>query len=242
MFFDLSARFDLDRTWRGRLVSDQPFATGISMKRQRLSLPICLMAVAMMAGCDAETGANHDPGGDVTRSDSSMMSDAGGQPVSETAAESLASDIRFNDGKLSVSVVDVPLHRLATEVSNQSGVDIRLIGEYPGSSITAELADYPLDTGLKLLLRELNTIFIYAGADEDRDSNGQLVRVMILPDGEKSNLAAGMETADELVSRISEHLQISLPQSYNAANLDYPEIDPAMEQVLFELGENLNNQ
>ena len=212
------------------------------MKRVRHLLPSCLLAVATLVGCEAETGANHDSGEEFTSSDLHTLMNTREKHVSETSKESRVSDIRLSNGKLSVSLVEVPLHRLATEVSQQSTVDIQLIGEFHESSITAKMSDQPLEAALKILFRDSNTIFIYADDDGDGHNSGQLVRVLVLPDGVNNIFASGMGTTDDLFSKISEHLQASLPQAYETTDLDYPEIDPALDQVLFELGENLRNQ
>jgi len=212
------------------------------MRNQRCLKLIRLIAAFMLAGCQPETGSEPDSRRDVTRSNTSAIAESGiGLQADETAAESIAPNIKFKNGKLSVSLKDLPLHQLATEVAERSGVSVQLLGKFPDSSITADFTDYPLEIGLRRLLSDLSTIFVYANIDESRDDGRQLVGIMVLPQNGNTEVAIGIRTVDEMVADLSEHLQPFAPRSDHVPDIYYPEIDPAIEQALFELGEYLTN-
>ena len=142
--------------------------------------------------------------------------------VGETSEISIASTIELNDGKLSVSLKGIPLHRVITEVSRQTGIDIQFIGERPSSKVNRQFDDSPVENSLRLLLRDVNTIFVYADTVEGESSGGQLTKVFILPEGENGNLNDGIKQLVETLPGISEQFKNAIPLSDNDARALFP--------------------
>ena len=146
------------------------------LKFLRCLLPASMVAVVLMSGSNADTGT----------------------VVGETGVIPIASTIDFNNGKLSVSLNGMPLSQALREVSRQSGINIQFIGEHPSSQVNINFSDFVLEKGLRLLLREENTIFIYA--NQDGDYGRQLTKVFILPEGENGNFNDGIKQLVETLS------------------------------------------
>jgi len=202
------------------MASKNQLVTKPILKFLRCLVPASLIAVALMSGSNADTGT----------------------VVGETAAISIASSIDFNDGKLSVSCKDMPLSQVIREVSRQSGIDIQFIGEHPSSTVDIHFSDSLLEKGLRLLLREENTIFIYADTDKDGVYGRQLAKVFILPEGENSNVNNGIDKVVETLSGISQQIQNSIPQPYKDSNAYSSTNNPLIDQALYELSETLSER
>ena len=188
------------------------------LKFLRRLLPASMVAVVLMSGSNADIGT----------------------VVGETGVIPIASSIVFNNGKLSVSLNGMPLSQVLREVSRQSGITIQFIGEHPSSQVNIHFSDSVLEKGLRLLLREENTIFIYA--DQDGDYGRQLTKVFILPEGENGDANNGMVKVIESLSGISQQIQNAIPQSYKDSS-EYPSMyNPLIDQSLYELSETLSEQ
>ena len=206
-------------------------------------LPASLIAVIMLSGCNAETRDEQDVGSGKSRSYSSIAVNAGtAVVVGETAAISTASTIDFNDGKLSVSLNAMPLHQVLTEVSHQTGIDIQFIGEHPVSTVDMQFSDSLLELGLRRLLGETNAMFLYADTDAGGNHGRQLTKVLILPQGENSNVNEGAINFVDTLSGISEQFRSSIPRSYQDVNANFPINDTLTDQSLDELAETLRKR
>ena len=202
------------------MASKKQLVTIPVLKFLRCLLPTSLITVVLMSGSNADTGT----------------------VVGETAAISIASSIDFNNGKISVSCKGMPLSQVIREVSRQSGIDIQFIGEHPSSTVNIHFSDSLLEKGLRLLLREENTVFIYADKDKDGVYGRQLTKVLILPEGEDSNVNNGIVKVIETLSGISQQIQNSIPQSYKDSNAYYSMNNPLTDQSLYDLSETLSKQ
>lgn len=199
----------------------------------------------MLSGCDADTGDEHGVGSGISRPNASLAVNAdSGAIADETAVISTApaSTIDFNDGKLSVSLNAIPLHRAMTEVSRQTGIEIQFVGEHHSSKVNMEFDGYPVEKGLRLLLDDVNTILVYADTVEGESHGKQLAKVFILPEGESSNVNNGIDKAVETLSGISEQIKISVPLSTNDAKAHFPLNDNFTGQALDKLTETLSKR
>ena len=213
------------------------------LKFLRWMLPISVITVVLMSGCNADTPDEHDAGSGNSRPYPSIRVNAdAGTNVDEVAALSTASAIGFNDGKLSVSLDAIPLQQVLTEVSRLTGIDIQLIGEHSASTVNVQFSDSPLEKGLRRLLIDVNTIFVYADKGESPNHDGQLIKVLILPQGENSNVNVGMINVVESLSGLSQQIQNSIPLSYQDENANILMNDPLTGQALGELAETLGNK
>lgn len=225
------------------MVSNQLLTTKRLLKSLCRLLPLGSIAVVMMPGVNADAGDKHifGSGNSGFHSFVAVNGDTG-PGVGETEVISNTSNVNYNNGNLSVSLDDSPLHQVLTEISRQTGIDFRFIGEHPASTVKMQFSDVPLETSLRLLLREASTIFIH----EDRDANGihgrQLTKVFILPIGENSKSDNGTVNAIENLSGISERIQISIPPSYVNINPNSSTIPLNTDQVLKELSETLTKK
>ncbi len=196
----------------------------------------------MLAGCELESGGAPDSVRDATRSEIALASGPDvGPRGDEIAAGPMAPVIKVEDGKLTVALEDVPLQRLAAEVSQLSGVSVRLLGPFPNARVSANFTGYPLETGLRRLFKDSSTVFVFAGTEESPHHAGQLIGVLVLPQAKSAAASAGIKTFDEMVTVISEQLQAFAPQPDAVSDSDYAEVDPAMERSFFELGEYLTS-
>jgi hypothetical protein len=202
------------------MASKKQLVTKPILKFLRCLLPASLITVVLMSGSNADTGT----------------------VIGETAAISIASSIDFNNGKLSVSCKGTPLSQVIREVSRQSGIDIQFIGEHPSSRVNIHLIDALLEKGLRLLLREENTVFIYADKEKNGVYRRQLTKVLILPEGENVNANNGIVMVTETLSGISQQIQDSIPQAYKDSNAHSSMNNPLIDQAIYELSETLSER
>ena len=202
------------------MASEKQLVTKPILKFFRYLLPASLITVVLTSGSNADTGT----------------------VIGETAAISIASSIDFNNGKLSVSCKGMPLSQVIREVSRQSGIEIQFIGEHPSSTVNIHLTDTLLEKSLRLLLREENTVFIYADKEKDGIYGRQLTKVFILPEGENVNVNSGIVKVTETLSGVSQQIQDSIPQTYKDSNEHSSMNNPLIESAIYELSETLSER
>ena len=197
----------------------------------------------MLSGCSAETRDGQEVGSGNSRPYSSIAVNADTDAVvGETATISTASSIDFNHGKLSVSLHAMPLHQVITEVARQTGIDIQFIGEHPVTTVDMQFSDSLPEPGLRRLLGETNSIFLYADTDAGGNPGGQLTKVLILPQGETRHVNNGMTEVVDTLSVISEQIQNSIPRSYQEVNTSFTINDTLTDQSLKERTETLRKR
>ena len=106
------------------------------------------------------------------------------QPSTTSSAEK--SRVSFRGGRLSVAVQGGTLPRLASTISDRSGVPILLDSALAKALVTARFQDLPLDEGLRQILRNYDTFFFYG---VDKDEPASLKAVWVYPKGEARGLA-----------------------------------------------------
>ncbi len=222
---------------------DGQLATKCSLKLPCWLLPASLIAVTILSGCNAETRDEQDVGSGKSRPYSSIAVNADTSAVvGETVTISAASTIDFNHGKLSVSLNAMPLHQVIREVSRQSGIYIQFIGEHPVTTVDMQFSDSLPEPGLRRLLGETNSIFLYADTAAVGDHGRQLTKVFILPEGENSNVNNGIDKVMETLSGISQQIQNSIHQPYKDSNAYSSTNNPLIDQALYELSETLSER
>lgn len=95
-------------------------------------------------------------------------------------------DLSFKDGRLSVKAQNLPLARLADELSQKAGVAVLLLEAVGNQPVSANFDSLPLDQGLRQLLQKQDVFFFY-GVDEDQPSS--LKAIWIYPKGRGRGLA-----------------------------------------------------
>lgn len=120
-----------------------------------------------------------------------MSQDPGLSPGSERAVEhgtraSQTKPVTIKDGRLSVDAQGRSLERLASEISDRSGVPIILDSTVAKHSVTAKFQDLSLDEGLRQILKDYDTFFFY-GVDNDRPAS--LKGVWAYPKGKARGMA-----------------------------------------------------
>jgi len=222
---------------------DGQLAKKSSLKLPCWLLPASVIAVIMLSGCNADTRDEQEVGSGNSRPYSSIAVNADtAAVVGETATMSTSSSIDFNHGRLSVSLHAMPLHRVITEVSRQTGIDIQFIGEHPAATVDMQFSDSLPEPALRRLLGETNSIFLYADTDAGGNLGGQLTKVLILPQGETSHVNNGMTEVVDTLSVISEQIQNSIPRSYQDVNTNFSINDTLTDQSLDELAETLRKR
>ena len=186
----------------------------------RSLLTVSLVAVIMLSGARADTG----------------------RITGEAATASIETAIEFNNGKLSVSLDGIPLRQVIKELSRQTGIDIQIVGKHPAYTVNMRFIDSPADKGLRLLFQDVNTIFVYADADDSGVHGRQPDKVFVLPKGENNNVHIGMVKVIETLSRITPQIEDSIPQSQINANINPQMIETVTEQAISELSETLANR
>jgi len=218
-------------------------ATKRSLKFLCWLLPASLIAVIMLSGCHADTRDEQEVGSGKSRPYSSSAVNADTDTVvGETATISAVSSIDFNHGKLSVSLKAMPLQQVITEVSRQTGIDIQFIGEHPAATVDMQFSDSLPEPGLRRLLGETNSIFLYADTDAGGSHGGQLTKVLILPQGENVSANEAMINLVDNLSGISEQIQNSFPRSNQEVNTSFSINDSLTGQSLDELTEILRKR
>jgi len=211
----------------------------------RRLLPAGLISVALMTGCNGHNDNAQNAGPEESPSDSSLaVSSNGGEIVNEAAARLADSSIRFHDGRLSAALDDMPLLQVVTEGSRQTGIEIQFIGEHPALTMNIHFNDSPLEHGLRRLLGDVNTIFVHANAGQDGNHDGQLTKVLILPEGENYRADGGTLNIVDTLSVLSEQIRNSIPLSDQSASSPAPvSVNGVLtDQTLQELTENLQKR
>jgi len=92
----------------------------------------------------------------------------------------------FKDGLLSARARNLPLARLADELSQKAGIAVLLLEDVGNESVSANFDDLPVDQGLRRVLKKQDAFFFY-GVDEDQSSS--LKAIWIYPKGRGRGLA-----------------------------------------------------
>ena len=179
----------------------------------------CMLVAATHSISYADVGHQTAPGPGDSRPSSSILKIADAVRADDKSTTApISSSIEFEDGRLSVSLKETPLRSALDEISRHSGIEIRFIGEYPASTASLQFNDLPAEKGLRYLLRDVNTIFIYAHALEDTSHEGRLDRVLILPKGESNEINDGVNQVLDSTARISEQIRNAVAGVTNPAN------------------------
>ena len=225
------------------MCGDGQLATKRRIKFLHWLLPASVIAVIMMSGCNADTRDEQDVGSGTPRPYSSIaVNTDSGAIVDETASISIASAVDFNDGKLSVSLMNMPMHHVIKEISRQTGIDFQFMGEHPAFIVNMQFSSTPVEKGLRLLLSEVDTIIVYADTNGDGNHGVQIIKVFILPEGENRNDNNGMTEIVDSLSVISEQFQNLIPRSYQDVNAGFSMNDTLTDQALSELTETLSER
>jgi hypothetical protein len=96
------------------------------------------------------------------------------------------SQISFSSGRLSANFKNLPLSRLADQISHKAGVAVLLQNGVGDQLVSASFQKLPVDEGLRQVLRTQDVFFFY-GADENQPS--ALRAVWIYPKGRGRGLA-----------------------------------------------------
>ena len=197
-----------------------------------------LLLLLLVVGCSSETAVEQAPLTDlpVVQPGADEQTNRGEEsPVNRSSVD-------FEQGRLSVSAEDESLPRLSAEISRKTGVQIHLIEEYSDLTVSAEIDRYPLDSALRLLLKDVNTIFVYRDPDERKDGPTRLADILLLPPGSEDSDpgSSGMNLAP--VARAAEKIQASLlrPDISPRANHSLP--DPGMQQSIIDLRDSLERR
>jgi len=222
---------------------DDPRTGKWLLKFPRWMLLLSLITAAMMPGCSVDTPDDRGSGSGIPPPYPAIEGDAdAGMNVAGDTMISTASFIKFNDGSLSVSLDAIPLQLVTTEVSRQTGIDIQFIGEHPASTVNVHFSNRLLEQGLRRLLSDANTIFVYADNGKRANDDGQLIKVLILPEGESSDVNVGMTNIVESLSGLSEQIQNSIPWSTRDKNAGFSMNDSFADQTLVELAGSLGKE
>ena len=180
--------------------------------------------------------------GDAIQAETPVVAKQDKDPrVDQTAFPPSTPPIVVEDRMVSVSLENVSLSFVAGELSSRSGIRVEPVGEFTDTSISARFSGYPLETAIKHLLQGFNTIFVYSSSDKSATGKGKLTRVLVLPGSDYLEVANGVGTLDEMAVMLSAQLHPYAPDADSVSDLDYPELDPAVTQVFFEMGEILIN-
>jgi len=96
------------------------------------------------------------------------------------------SQISFSNGRLSANFKNLPLSRLADQISHKAGVAVLLQDGVGDQVVSASFQKLPVDEGLRQVLRTQDVFFFY-GVDEKQPS--ALKAVWIYPKGRGRGLA-----------------------------------------------------
>jgi|SRR5579864_1088397 len=143
--------------------------------------PVVLSIVTMLFIAPASVATAQQGTGP---SDAKSSSPKQPSATSERSAE--RSLVSFKDGRLSVAVQGRSLERLASEISNGSGVPILVDSALAKALVTANLQNLPLDEGLRQILKNYDAFFFY-GIDEDGPAS--LKVVWVYPKGNGRGMA-----------------------------------------------------
>jgi hypothetical protein len=112
---------------------------------------------------------------------------AASNPTSDARqASQQSSQISFSNGRLSANFKNLPLSRLADQISHQAGVAVLLQDGVGDQVVSASFQKLPVDEGLRQVLRNHDVFFFY-GVDEKQAS--ALKAVWIYPKGRGRGLA-----------------------------------------------------
>lgn len=221
---------------------DSSLTTHHGLRLYRRLLPVIVVIATGMSGCngDARNESVGGPGSSRSSDVSDMKTYSGESPL-QAVAFSPPDAIEFRDGRLSVALDAMPLEQVITEVSRQTGLSIRFVGQMPARKVSKHFSDSALGPGLRRLFDELSTVFVYAGGG-DGNSGDKLTALLLLPEGEAVETADMALETGEIASSISTQLQTSIPQSVPLDNGSTSLGDPISDQALYELGETLRQQ
>lgn len=85
--------------------------------------------------------------------------------------------VRVKDNLLTVKLKDAPLEKVLAEIANQAGISITFYGSMEGY-LSAEFSDFPVEKGLKRLIKDFNYVFIY-GAGKGK-GGGPAIKELII--------------------------------------------------------------
>src|SRR5260370_5559364 len=94
------------------------------------------------------------------------ISSVSNSPATNTVKER-KTEIRFDHGKLTVKGKDLPLERIAEELTNKAGIALLLTKDVAVQLVSAAIPNLPVDDALRRILRKQDAFFFY-GADEDQ--------------------------------------------------------------------------
>lgn len=248
------------------MYSNGQLATKRLLRLLRWLLLSSVIAVVMMTSWNADIRAEHGvgPGDFQSHPPLAFKADAGVIEVREATAMSAPSAIVFHDGKLSVSLDGMPLHQVIAELSRQTGIEIRLIDEHPATTLRIQFSDFALERGLRLLLSDMNTIFVYADTGGDEYPFRQLTKIFLLPKGMVGNannetveiidVASGVsmqmsselgpidQQAQKIRDWLAREIQYAIPQTYKEVNTNSAMTDIITRQTLDKLTEDIRKR
>ena len=119
------------------------------------------------------------------------LSQQGGQPQAgtqapgELATQSSKSSrqlagVIYRDGRLSVSIKNLPLARLVDDLSGKANLPIILSGDVGNQLVSANFQNLPLDAGLRMILMDFDAFFYFGTEGQELSS---LKVVWVYPKG-----------------------------------------------------------
>src|SRR5260370_33089181 len=90
------------------------------------------------------------------------ISSVSNSPATNTVKER-KTEIRFDHGKLTVKGKDLPLERIAEELSNKARIAVLLTKDVAGQLVSADIQNLPVDDALSRILRKQDAFF-FSGA------------------------------------------------------------------------------
>lgn len=227
----------------GVSASEQP-AAALPIVIGRL-LRAASIGAAMLTGGNVFAGDGDADGPGSFRPDTLRAANGGTEPLGEAAAIPGAPSVVFDRGKLSVALENVPLRRAAAELSRHTGIEIRFVGQAPAVSVDRQFSGYPVEKALRLLLNDVNTVFVYADPGEHSDSKGRITRIFILPKGAPGDAGRGTTDLADTLTGVAERIRGSMPRSPAAAqpgtSTNATHADEALDAVAEQLREMLLN-
>lgn len=179
-------------------------------------IPVMVFSTSLGSASQDVIGSESDP------PDTRSLAVEKGDTAGVVEASPTARTIVVDGGKLSVAIREMPLREAIDEVSRQADIEIRFIGEPPEAGLSMQFSDYPLEKGLRALLGEFDTVFVYAGFGEVGNRQGPITRVFVLPKGSDSDPAIDSANITDTVPAISAQIRDDIVRKSRAGDGDDP--------------------
>ncbi len=116
-----------------------------------------------------------------------VLSPAPADPDDKTDKGSF-SVVKVREGLLTVKVRNIPLKRVLEEIAGQTEIKLVFNGQTE-AMISADIADIPLEKGLRRLIRDMNYAFIY-GPKETKSGRSEIREIIIYTEADGSPFKA----------------------------------------------------